>query len=182
MKHQKKEAKTVPLGPVNGNIHAENEEFATAWEDSETMSEGGVAPASTSVPSSSDPIPSEAEPVEALDAEIVDEDEENSSTTDESSPASVRRSKRSPSLTASDLYRRALGFSLADPARGQLGLYYEAQLKFECNLTILHPISRHDASEIQEALQFHRYWRCQAVDLALKAYLNDLNEETNGRS
>ena len=85
-------------------------------------------------------------------------------------------------LTAQILFNLALTVVMVDPALLTLGFAYKARLKRECEILIPHPIPSFFSRGFQTALRVRRknpFFVCEAIDVVLTAYLNDiLNRES----
>ena len=82
-------------------------------------------------------------------------------------------------ITARGVFDLALTVGFVDPARQQLRLFYEAQLKYECEKLIPHPIPSFYPQGIMKALKLRRsnpkVFVCYAIDVVLTHYLKELN-------
>lgn len=84
-------------------------------------------------------------------------------------------------VTAQGIFDLALTVVSFDPARLQLGFFYEPQLKRECEMLVPHPIPSFFPWGIMNALMLRRsnpgVFVCYAIDIVLTHYLKELNEE-----
>ena len=84
-------------------------------------------------------------------------------------------------VTAQGIFDLALTVVSFDPARLQLGFFYEPQLKRECEMLVPHPIPSFYPWGIMNALMLRRsnpgVFVCYAIDIVLTHYLKELNEE-----
>ena len=86
-------------------------------------------------------------------------------------------------VTARGVFDLALTLGRIDPARQQLGFFYEAQLKRECEMLVPHSIPSFYPQGILKALMLRRsnpgFFVCYAIDVVLTHYLNERNMEEN---
>ena len=86
-------------------------------------------------------------------------------------------------VTARGVFDLALTLGPVDPTRQQLGFFYEAQLKRECEMLVPHPIPSFYPQGIMKALMLRRsnpgFFVCYAIDVVLTHYLNERNMEDN---
>jgi len=86
-------------------------------------------------------------------------------------------------VTAQGVFELALTVEPVDPARQQLGFFYEPQLKRECNMLIPRPIPSFFPRGIKKALRLRRshptIFVCQSIDIVLVYYLNNLGTEND---
>ena len=86
-------------------------------------------------------------------------------------------------VTARGVFDLALTLGPVDPTRQQLGFFYEAQLKRECEMLVPHPIPSFYPQGIMKALMLRRsnpgFFVCYAIDVVLTHYLNERNMEEN---
>lgn len=174
MKHVENEAETAGAVPANGNSHAESGESASAWNlDPTTEDRIGFVPPSALTPGGH---------AESIDAEVVDEDDEDegSETADNTASAQWGTPRLRYPLTSDTLFRLARSVSACDPARIALGYRYEFELKRECAITLEFPIYKNDPMGLWTAILRRRqnrgFFRCSAVDVVLCAYWNMLTK------
>ena len=127
------------------------------------------------------PSDSEKSELEHKDAEVV-EDNELAHANGTKSPAVPPWGQKLPyPLSSQELFRLSLTVEAPDPARQQLGFLYEDQLKRECELLIPHPIPHFYTMGIWKALMLRRsnpnVFFCNAIDIVLTYYMNDITEE-----
>jgi len=86
-------------------------------------------------------------------------------------------------VTARGVFDLALTLGRIDPARQQLGFFYETQLKRECEMLVPHSIPSFYPQGILKALMLRRsnpgFFVCYAIDVVLTHYLNERNMEEN---
>lgn len=84
-------------------------------------------------------------------------------------------------VTSMKVYELARIIKSGDPAYMSLGFYYDGQLKRECEMLIPYAIPSYYPQGIIEALKMRRknpgFFLCQAIDVILTRYLNELSME-----
>ena len=114
--------------------------------------------------------PENAEP-ESIDAEIVDDAEDENDT-----DAVVFSSHQSSGLlTAKTLFRQAMKVSAGDPMRQWKGFSYEDCLRRECEATLEIPIDKNDLAALANVYLLRRFnpgfFQCTAIDTVLYNYV-----------